>query len=166
MNVGTCIFEICGKKVIVRGYPELENCTGVLDVEGMVFFFGKKGELYIANTTTGKIRKTPYYINLLLVSVPTQKNMTDGVEELSNEDMCARIIADICEAAIKCGARDLILDPYAYKMFRKEPHITAELWYQITTGQRFIEQFESVVFTVENEELFVIFNAVNAVRGK
>ena len=57
MNVGTCIFEICGKKVIVRGYPELENCTGVLDVEGMVFFFGKKGELYIANTTTGKIRK-------------------------------------------------------------------------------------------------------------
>lgn len=116
--------------------------------------------------STGKIRKTPYYINLLLVAVPNQKNMSDGVEEVSNEDACARVIADICEAAIKCGARDLIFDPYGFKMFKKEPHITAELWYQITTGQRFIEQFDSMIFTIENEELFVIFNAVNAVRGK
>lgn len=116
--------------------------------------------------STGKIRKTPYYINLLLLAVPSQKNMTDGIEEISNEDANARVIADICEAAIKCGAKDLIIDPYAYKMFRKEPHITAELWYQISTSQRFIEQFNSVIFSIENEELFVVFNAVNAVRGK
>jgi len=116
--------------------------------------------------STGKIRKTPYYINLLLLAVPSQKNMSDGVEEVTDENACASVIADTCEAAIKCGAKDLIIDPYDYKLFKKEPHTTAELWYQISTGQRFIEQFNSVIFTIENEELFVIFNAVNSVRGK
>lgn len=50
-------FEINDQKVIVYGYPELENRTGILDQDGMAFFFGKYGEMYIANTITSKIRK-------------------------------------------------------------------------------------------------------------
>lgn len=115
--------------------------------------------MVFVDPNTGKIRKTPYYINLLLVAVPSVKKMTDGVEELSDEDATARVIADICEAAIKCGAKDLIIDPYGYKLFKKDPHITAELWSQISTGQRFIEQFKSVIFSIDNEELFIIFSA-------
>ena len=108
---------------------------------------------------TGKIRKTPYYINLLLISVPSVKKMTDGVEAVTDYDACSRVIADICDSAIKCGAKDLIIDPYNYKLFKKDPHITAELWSQISTSQRFIEQLNSVIFAIENEELFIIFNA-------
>lgn len=133
------------------------NFTNVLYIPKIMVFI---------DPSNGKIRKTPYYINLLLLAVPTQKNMGEAVEEVSDENACARVIADICDAAIKCGAKNLIIDPYDYKMFRKEPHTTAELWYQISTGQRFIEQFNSVIFTIENEELFIVFNAVNSVRGK
>lgn len=108
---------------------------------------------------TGKVRKTPYYINLLLIAVPSTKKMVEGVEEISDEDSIARIIADISDSAIKCGAKDLIIDPYGYKLCKKQPHITAELWSQISTSQRFIEQLNSVIFSIDNEELFIIFNA-------
>ena len=109
--------------------------------------------------STGKIREKPYYINLLLVAVPSQKKMSDGIESLSYENVVGRIIADICDAGIKCGAKDLIVDPYQYKVMRKDPHVTAELWSQISTTQKFIEQIHSMIFTIENEELFIIFNA-------
>lgn len=111
------------------------------------------------NPENGKILKTPYYINLLLLAVPTVKNMSDGVEAVSDFDANARIISDICDSAIKCGAKDLIYNPYGYKLFRNDPHTTAELWNEISTSQRFIEQLSSVIFAIEEEELFIVFNA-------
>jgi uncharacterized protein YegL len=56
-----CIeFKIRDGEVVIHGYPELENRKGVIDGDGIAFFFGegwRNNELYIANTITGKIRK-------------------------------------------------------------------------------------------------------------
>lgn len=59
MKTGFVKFEINGMDVTVNGYPELEGCTGILDGDGMAFFFffGKSRKVIVANTRTGKIRK-------------------------------------------------------------------------------------------------------------
>lgn len=54
---GSVDFKICGKNVTVSGYPELEDCTGILEGDGMAFFFGNGKALYVANTVSGKIRQ-------------------------------------------------------------------------------------------------------------
>ena len=109
---------------------------------------------------TNEIRKSPYYINVLVVALPSVKKMsTDGVEEVSDEDACARAIADIAEASIKCGCKDIVFNPYKYKLFTKDPRFTAELWYMMTSSQRFIENIKSINFALESEEEFITFNA-------
>lgn len=57
METGTIRFTIDGTEVHVHGYPELDGRTGILEGDGMAFFFVEGYGLYIANTTTGKIRK-------------------------------------------------------------------------------------------------------------
>lgn len=138
------------KKWVDLNKDDNSTFTNVMFVPNIIIFIDPE---------TGKIRKVPYNINLLIVAVPTVKKMTDGVEEVSDEDAVARIIADISDSAIRCGAKNIILNPYNYKLFKKDPHITAELWKEISTSQRFIEQFKSFIFAIENEELFIIFNA-------
>ena len=67
MRTNTINFTIDGKEVYVHGYPELEGCCGILDGDGMAFFFGKGYELHIADTATGKIRKLTTESGCLLV---------------------------------------------------------------------------------------------------
>ena len=134
---------------------DTSSFTNVLFVPKIMMFI---------NPENGKILKTPYYINLLLLAVPSVKKMSDGIEAVSETDAVARVISEICDAAIKCGAKDLIYDPYAYKLFRSDSHTTAELWNEITTSQRFIEQLDSVIFAIESEELFIVFNAKRMIK--
>lgn len=46
-----------GKKVVAKGCPDLDGRTGVLDNDGMAFFFGRDKDFYIANTKKGLVRK-------------------------------------------------------------------------------------------------------------
>ena len=130
------------------------NFTNILYIPKVMVFIDRE---------TREIRKVPYYIDLLIVAVPSVKRMKiddeNNVEEVSIEDATARVIADIAEAAIKCGCKDLIFDPYAYKLFTKEPRTTANLWYLMTSSQRFIEQIHSINFALEREDAFITFNA-------
>ena len=67
MDTDTIRFTIENNEVYVHGYAELDGCRGFLDNDGMVFFFGKGGALYIANTVTGKIRKLATENGYLLI---------------------------------------------------------------------------------------------------
>ena len=125
--------------------------------------------MYIPNimmfidSETGKFKKHPTSLNLLILAVPNPNKMDeDGVEELSDEDAAARVIADVMEAGIKCGAKDLIINPYCNKLLEKDEHSTAVLWNQIITSQRVIEQYHSITFSIEDDNQFVIFNAVRS----
>ena len=134
---------------------DASNFTNILFIPKVMIFIDRE---------TREIRKTPYYVNLLIVAVPSVKRMkTDdenNVEEVTIPDAIARVIADIAEAAIKCGCKDLIFDPYAYKLFTKDPRETANLWYLMTSSQRFIENIHSINFALEREDAFITFNAV------
>lgn len=57
MDTSTVTFCISDTEVLVYDYPDLEGCKGLLNKDGMAFFFGKGCEFHIANTVTGNIRK-------------------------------------------------------------------------------------------------------------
>lgn len=129
--------------------------TNVMFVPGILVFIDE---------TTGKFRKTPYVINLLLVAEPsvTKMNVTSDstdVEKLTDEEVVSRIVVDVVETGIKCGCKHMIVDPFDYKQLLKDPHETAKCWNQIITTQRCIEQYDSIDFSVEDDDLYVIFNA-------
>lgn len=111
--------------------------------------------------STGKVKKAPMYINLLVVAVPSLSKMDEsGLDEkVPDEDAAARVIADIVEAGIKCGCKDLIVNPFCHKFLCKDEHATSKLWAQVISGQRVIEQYNTITFAIENDDQFIIFNA-------
>lgn len=120
--------------------------------------------MMFVDLTTNEFRKHPYYINVLILAVPSVKKMSDGVNAVSDADASARVIADICDAAIRCGCKDLIINPYGCKIAMKDPSITAQLWNEILTSERFIVNLYSVNFAIENENLFIVFNSARTTK--
>lgn len=125
--------------------------TNVLYIPGVMVFL---------DFESGKIRKTPFKVNILLIAVPSQAKMNEnGIEKATDEEACSRIIADMVDAAIKCGCKNLIIDPFSHKKLDKDVPSTSKLWNQIVTSQRYIENINSTVFAIEDEDKFVIFNS-------
>ena len=112
------------------------------------------------DAVTGKIRKQPMYVNLLVVATPDQNKMVEnGVVKVTDEMASARVIADIVEAGIKCGVKDVIINPYGNKIVAKDLALSANLWQRIVTGQHFMEQYDSYIFALEKEDQYITFNA-------
>lgn len=107
-----------------------------------------------------KIRKVPFKINVLIVATPSVNKMNENnIDKPSDEEAASRIIADIVDAAIKCGCKDIIVDPFDCKILAKDISNTSKLWNQIVTSQRYIEQIRSTIFAIEDEDRFVVFNS-------
>lgn len=129
--------------------------TNVLYVPNVLVFINAHGEL----------KKKPFKINVCVVAIPSPSKMelsvdsTEVVEKPSDEDISARIIADMIEATIKCGGRRVIVNPFAAKALTKDVTTTSDLWDQILTSERSITQLDCVDFALEDEDKFVVFNA-------
>ena len=127
------------------------NFTNVLYVPEVMVF---------VDPDTGKLLKKPFKVNIIILAIPTKKNMSEqGVEEFTDEMAASRVIADIMDSAIKLGCKDIIIDPYCHKYLISMPYDAGKLWNNIVSTQRCIEQFKSIIFAIEDEELFVSFNA-------
>lgn len=127
------------------------NFTNVLYIPKiMVFIDFDKGEF----------RKHPIYTNLLIVATPTPSKMNAIDEaEYSDEDASARVIADTIDAAMKCGCKNLIMNPFSNKITHTDFSLSAGMWHRVTSGERFLEQVDSCIFSIEDEERYIIFNA-------
>ena len=129
------------------------NFTNVLYVPEVMVF---------VDPDTGKLLKKPFKVNIIILAIPTKKNMSEqGVEEFTDEMAASRVIADIMDSAIKLGCKDIIIDPYCHKYLISMPYDAGKLWNNIVSTQRCIEQFKSIIFAIEDEELFVSFNAAS-----
>ena len=129
------------------------NFTNVLYVPEIMVF---------VDPDTGKLLKKPFKVNIIILAIPTKKNMSEqGVEEFTDEMAASRVIADIMDSAIKLGCKDIIIDPYCHKYLISMPYDAGKLWNNIVSTQRCIEQFKSIIFAIEDEELFVSFNAAS-----
>ena len=150
------------ENIIINGWEDLNkddcsNFTNVLYVPKVLEFI---------DFNKGKIRKDGMFsFNTLVLAIPSKDKMSDDEEEVSVTDAASRVIADICDAAIKCGCKDLIVNPFGHKYLAKSKSDTAKLWKQISTSQRFIENFDSVTFAVGDEDDFVIFDSVNSSKA-
>ena len=68
MNTPSTNFQIEDNHIFLHGIPELENRRGILIGEGIAMFFdGDSHEVYIANISTGKVRKLSTSSGRLLV---------------------------------------------------------------------------------------------------
>lgn len=119
-----------------------------------VFYLPK---LYIFVDKAGKMRKKPTCINLLIVAFPSMKNATPGIELIDNTTYVNRIIEDTMDAVIKLGIKNMVIDPYCMPALMDDVHYTAKYWYGYTERQRAIENIRMITFTIDNDELFIIF---------
>lgn len=92
MKTDSVKFKIKGKDVTVSGYPELEDCIGILEGDGMAFFFEGIRNFYIANTINGKIRKFSSGSRLLVDDRDIDldsiaKECTNGIHNARNKEI-------------------------------------------------------------------------------
>lgn len=124
--------------------------------------------LYIPNVmhylkSDGKIKQRPFYINVLIVAIPTLKYLKNGEPETRSDDefYTGRIIGDILDAAIRVGATHLIFNPFTLEGLRNDFGITANCWKVISTTKRVLENLESIIFTTDDSDtLFVNLNSI------
>ena len=66
-NIQKVEFVIKGNEVTVTNYPDLAGKKGIIDREGMVFFWGEGKSFYVGNTQTGMLRQFSSANGYLLV---------------------------------------------------------------------------------------------------
>ena len=130
---------------------DASNISNVLFVPKVMVF------LYDGN---GEVREIPFYVNVLIVAVPPTKYMeNDTIEEISDDVLCKRYVNDMLESAIKCGCKDAIINPFSEKALTNDLSNTAKVWADFVSTQRYKENFNSLSFSTEEQNLFIVFNA-------
>lgn len=114
-------------------------------------------KIYVFLEKKGKLRKKPISVNLMIVAVPSINKASNGIEAMDNIEYTNRIINDSIEACIRCGCKSVIVDPYSMKALNEDVHYTAKYWCGKTETQRVIENIRNVTFSIDNDDLYVIF---------
>lgn len=114
-------------------------------------------KLYIFLEKKGKLRKKPIIVNLMVVSLPSINKAKGGIEATDTIDYTNRIINDTMDACIRCGCKSVIIDPYSMKALQSDVHYTARYWHGKTETQRVIENIRNITFSIDNDDLYVIF---------
>ena len=150
---------LAGSSTFLSVYSKLKkNWEALNDDDSSVFtnvlFIPK---IYLFLEKKGKLRKTPITINLLIVALPTQNKAKSGLDDTDEYEYTSRIISDTVDAVIRCGCKSIIVDPYAMKALQEDVHYTARYWYGKIETQRVIENVRSITFSIDNDNLYVIF---------
>jgi len=105
---------------------------------------------------TGKPRKKPYKVNLLILAEATKKklNLTDATEDV---DPVKKYIEDVFESTIKVGAKRLIISPFSHEYFLDDERYTSELWLGCTEKQRNNDNIKSIDYAIDEDDSYIIF---------
>lgn len=114
-------------------------------------------KLSLYMTEKGKMRESAVIFNLLVIAVPDQDDMGEGIAAVEDRQAVQRIVHDILTSAIKCGASKLIINPYSNKILRKDLCTTADIWFNETGVQEVLENIDSIDFTIPSREDFILF---------
>ena len=105
----------------------------------------------------GKMRKNPISINLMIIALPSINKATNGMESIDDIEYTNRIINDSIEACIKCGTKNIVINPYSMSALFNDVHYTARYWHGKTETQRVIENIRNITFSINDDDLYVIF---------
>ena len=114
-------------------------------------------KLYIFLEKKGKLRKKPIVVNLMIVALPSINKAKEGLENTDDIEYTNRIINDSIEACIRCGCKSIIVDPFSMNSLQKDVHYTSRYWHGKTEMQRVIENIRNITFSIDNDDLYVIF---------
>lgn len=114
-------------------------------------------KLYVFLEKKGKLRKIPITVNLMVVAFPSINRAKEGIEVMDDIEYVNRIIGDTIDASIRCGCKSIIVEPYGMNALKKDVHYTAKYWYGKTETQRVIENIRNITFSIDNDDLYVIF---------
>lgn len=114
-------------------------------------------KIYIFLEKKGKLRKKPIIVNLMIVALPSMNKAKDGIEAIDEVEYTNRIINDSVDACIRCGCKSVVVDPFYMSSLKKDVHYTSKYWHGKTETQRVIENIRSITFSIDNDDLYVIF---------
>ena len=105
-----------------------------------------------------KIRTKPFRINLVIVAVPNKFNAKPGIDEMNEYEYIHKVVDDSIEATIKLGCKNLVINPFALGFLADGAHSASEYWSTIPERGRVIENINSLVFSISDDDLFIIFS--------
>jgi hypothetical protein len=114
-------------------------------------------KLYIFIEKNGKLRKKPIVVNLMIVALPSINKSKVGVEATDKIEYTNRIINDTMDACIRCGCKSVVVDPFSMTTLKEDVHYTSRYWHGKTETQRVIENIRNITFSIDNDDLYVIF---------
>lgn len=154
------IIEWLGKSsTFVSTYAKLKKAWDELNEDDSTCFTNVLfiPKIYIFLEKKGKLRKKPIMVNLMIVALPSINKAKGGIEATDHIEYTNRIINDSIDACIRCGCKSVVIDPYYMGALQKDVHYTAKYWYGKTETQRVIENIRNITFSIDNDDLYVIF---------
>lgn len=154
------IIEWLGKSSTFAAiYSKLESSWNELNDEDNSHFTNVMfiPKIYIFLEKKGKIRKRPIMVNLMVVAVPSMNKAKEGIEAMDSIEYTNRIINDSLDACIRCGCKSVVVDPFSMSSLQKDVHYTSKYWHGKTETQRVIENIRNITFSIDNDDLYVIF---------
>lgn len=115
--------------------------------------------LVFLDDTTGKILRQPYKVNLLIVAVPDKDNLAEGIEAVHDVTAIRKYIEAIVDAGLKCGAKNLVIEPFCNKIFESDLYTTSDVWRLMIGSQRVMDGFNTIDFCINNDDQFIVFNS-------
>lgn len=121
---------------------------------------------YVPNVTVfldkkGKLLKAPLLINVLLLALPNAKYVVGDDNNMNDDAKIATLVADIFDAVIKLGCKNIVIDPFEFMYFRKNPSATSDAFLEITDTSRVKNSVDKVSFAIEKDNMYAIFNGEN-----
>lgn len=104
-----------------------------------------------------KIRTKPFKINLLIVAIPSKYNAKNGIDEMNDYEYIRKIIDDTMDACIKLGLKHIVINPFSLGILKDSAYAASEYWNSISEQQRVIENVENIVFTISDDDLYIVF---------
>lgn len=155
------IFEwLCKSSTLLATYTKLNTRWRELNDDDKSNFTNVMyiPNIYIFIEKNGKLRKKPIAVNLMIVAVPSSTGVNNNrLEVVDDIDYTNRVITDSLEACIRCGCKSIVVDPYSMKILMSDVHYTAKYWHGKTETQRVIENIRNITFSINDDDLYVIF---------
>ncbi len=144
-TLGGC-YKAVKKHWLELNVPKVTDKTAYLYFPELVSFM---------NSDTGDVLKMPFKFNYLMISVPSISRFGyDSMDIYLNN-----VVADIMDAVIEVGSKNIILDPFSIKAFREHDEEISTLFNTIVSSDKVKNYLDTVTFAIPNDNEFITFIA-------
>ena len=141
-----------------------ENWQTLLDnSEGMDCILYIPEITILASDSLGKLLENRKKINLLVYvtkkkpHIYTNEDVYDRDDEDNDHTAREKLIGSMLECAVRLNCKHLIIDPFSHPLFLKDVDDSTDIWVEQTSTDRVTENIKVIDFTVDDDDLYIIF---------